>query len=400
MSNRSRQEPEIVEAEVIGYDPVADPTQSLASSSLPCGACGTPRQIGSRFCVACGIPFETPNEFASGSLTPPKQSPSSAGHVPSPKMDSDPDGTSCTFKCQSCGSEIDAVREQRSLRCPFCDSTYVVELPADQRTSQNPEFIIGFEVTREQAQEMFFEWIGKNSFFRPGDLTRKAMTDKQNGVYVPFWHFSMKAVSQWSAQIGEYWYRTETYTVKDSDGKTRVMTRTVQETEWWPLSGIYRKYYSGYMVSASKGLPQKEALAIQPFKLSTMVRYRPLYLAGWMSEEYSIDRESALAVTQEEFRNRERAAISGFLPGDTHSGLNVTTSLDVGGSDLVLLPVHVLSYRYKDRVFRFLVNGQTGKTYGEKPWSSARITAVVVGVALLIMVVIGLVIVLNHPRLN
>jgi hypothetical protein len=292
------------------------------------------------------------------------------------------------------------IKDQRSLRCPFCDSTYVVELQSEQRTMQRPEFIIGFEITREKAQDLFFEWLGKNSFFRPGDLSRKALTDKQNGIYVPFWHFSMKATSRWSAQIGEYWYRTETYTVKDSDGKTRVMTRTIQETEWWPLSGVYRKYYSGFMVSASKGLPQEEALAIQPYKLNTMVRYRPMYLAGWMSEEYSIDRESALQVTQQEFRERERRSIDAFLPGDTRSGLSVQTDLDMGGSDLILLPMHVLSYRYNDQVYRFLVNGQTGKIYGQKPWSGARITAVVVAIAILMLVVIGLIIVLNHPRLN
>ena len=386
---------------VIGYDPVADPSQSLANSSMPCGACGTPRHVGSRFCVACGIPFETPSAFAVESTRRSDAKLSAPDEVSvdrSQKVESV--GTSRGFRCDSCGSQIDVVQENRSLRCPFCDSTYVVELPQEQRTFQNPEFIIGFEITRERAQELFFEWLGKNSFFRPGDLTRKALTDKQNGVYVPFWHFSMKAISQWTAQIGEYWYRTETYTVKDSNGKTRTMTRTVRETEWWPLSGIYRKYYSGYLVSASKGLPQNEALAIQPYRLTSMVRYRPMYLAGWMSEEYSIDGQAALEMTQEEFRKRDFSAIGRFLPGDTQSGLNVQTELDVGGSDLILLPVHVLSYRYHDRVFRFLVNGQTGKNYGEKPWSSARITAVVVAIALLIMIVIGLIIVFNHPRLN
>ena len=386
---------------VIEYDPLGDPRQSLASSSLPCGACGAPRQIGSRFCVACGVPFETPNDFAPVIRQTSNATSSGAPNtVAETGRTMETFGTSCTFRCESCGSEVDVVKDERSLRCPFCDSIYVVELPVEQRTSQNPEFIIGFEITRERAQELFFEWIGKNSFFRPGDLTRKALTDKQHGVYIPFWHFSMKAISQWSAQIGVYWYRTESYTVKDSDGKTRTMTRTVQETEWWPLSGIYRKYYSGYLVSASRGLPQNEALAIQPYRLTTMVRYRPMYLAGWMSEEHSIDQQTALHMTQEEFRSRELAAIGQFLPGDTQSGLRVQTDLDVVGSDLILLPVHVLSYRYQNRVFRFLVNGQTGKVYGEKPWSKARITAVVLAVALLILIAIGLIIVLNHPGWN
>ena len=417
MSKRFLQKPtiqdssEIVNAQVIDYDPLHDPNRSLASSLMPCAACGTPRQVGSRFCVSCGIPFETPNqsrvddprkrttESSAKSKVKTQENISSLSlnnaSIENQRLESS--GSTKTFRCDNCGSEVDSPNDQRSLRCPFCDSTYVVELSSEQRTSQRPEFIIGFEITREKAQEMFFQWIGKNSFFRPGDLVRKAATEKQQGIYIPFWHFSMIARSEWSAQIGEYWYRTETYTVKNSDGKTEVRTRTVQETEWWPLSGIYRKYYSGYMVSASKGLPQEEALAIQPYKLNTMMRYRPMYLAGWMSEEFSVSKEAALATTQQEFRNRERNAISRFLPGDTRSGLSVQTDLEVGGSDLILLPIHVLSYRYGDKVYRFLVNGQTGRVVGEKPWSGSRIAAVVIAVVLLVMIFIGLVIVMNLP---
>lgn len=407
MSQRSQQELEPIEAQVIDYDPLQAPNRSLASSLMPCSACGTPRQIGSRFCVSCGVPFETPNKS-------PTQSPDSSvlasnkpslpttysGSISVESTDVNASGETRTFRCDNCGSEVDAPREQRSLRCPFCDTPYVAELPAERRTSQRPEFIIGFEISREKAQELFFQWIGKNSFFRPGDLVTKATTEKQQGIYIPFWHFSMIAMSQWTAQIGEYWYRTETYTVKNAEGKTETRTRTIQETEWWPLSGIYRKFYSGYMVSASKGLPQKEALAIQPYQLNSMMRYQPMYLAGWMSEEYSVSRDAALAVTQQEFRNRELNAIGRFLPGDVQSGLTVHTDLDVGGTDLILLPIHVLSYRYGNQVYRFIVNGQTGKMVGEKPWSSSRISAVVIAVALLIMIIIAWVIVLNHPRLG
>jgi DNA-directed RNA polymerase subunit RPC12/RpoP len=361
--------------------------------------------------VACGVPFEPPQDGLAGSLAekglPPNRETSNsetlgraATNVSVREHLAHSENDATTFRCENCGSEIDVLADQRSLRCPFCDSTYVVELSVDQRTKQRPEFVIGFEITKERALELFFQWLGKNSFFRPGDLIVKAATDKQQGIYIPFWHFSYEAESQWSAQIGEYWYRTETYTVKDSDGKTRTMTRTVQETEWWPLSGIHRKYYSGFMVSASKGLPQAEAMAIQPFRLNAMMRFRPMYLAGWMTEEYSISKEQALAITEEEFRKRETNSIRGFLPGDTHSGLRVQTELRSGDSDLILLPVHVLSYRYGDRVYRFLVNGQTGAFFGEKPWSAARITAVVIGIAMLVLVIVGLIIVLNHPRLG
>jgi len=277
--------------------------------------------------------------------------------------------------------------DQRSYVCPFCDSTYVVEL--QQRTNrQRPEFVIGFGVTREQALEKFREWIAANSWFRPGDLKMAILADKQRGVYLPFWSFSMLAESRWSATIGEYWYRTETYTTRDSKGNTVTRTRQVQETEWWPLSGNHHHYYAGYLVSGSQGLPQQLAERIKPFNLPALKRYEPYYLAGWLSEEYSIEREAALQICQQQFYQREQSNVAAFLPGNTYRGLEVSTRFSSINSDLCLLPVYILSYRYRDKVYRFLVNGQTGKCVGDKPLSWKRISAAIVTVVVIVALVI------------
>lgn len=293
-----------------------------------------------------------------------------------------------TFECQNCGSQVATSVEQRSYICPFCDSAYVTEIPVSRSGRQRPEFIIGFGVTAYEAQQKYYEWLGKNSWLRPGDLAQKAIAEKQKGVYLPFWHFSMFADSDWHCNIGEYWYRTETYTTRNSEGKTVTKTRRVQETEWFPLSGEHHRYYYGYLVAATKGITPQEAQAIQPFQLSSLSRYRPYFLAGWMAEEYSVEMDGAIQESKTEFRRRQEQEVRRFLPGDTVSGLSVSTTFKVNGSDLILLPVHVLSYRYKDRVYRFLVNGQTGKVVGEKPWSGKRIASLVVFIVLIIVAIV------------
>jgi hypothetical protein len=53
----------------------------------------------------------------------------------------------------------------------------------------------------------------------------------------------------------------------------------------------------------------------------------------------------------------------------------------------VLFPVWIASYRYRDKVYHFLVNGQTGEVQGQAPISWIRVTLVVV-VALIILAVI------------
>ncbi len=112
-----------------------------------------------------------------------------------------------------------------------------------------------------------------------------------------------------------------------------------------------------------------------------------IFLAGWLSEEYSVERDAALVLCQQEFQRWEQKNIEKFLPGDTHSKVEVHSEFSDANSDLILLPVYLLSYRYGDKVFRFLLNGQTGKTYGDKPLSQIRI-----GIAVAIGVVAALVV--------
>src|SRR5215831_10690435 len=244
-----------------------------------CANCGSPVDEGDKFCNVCRAP----------------QGESAPSAAPAAR----------SIQCKNCGATINVPVDQRSVTCPFCDSNYVVDAPADVASDrQPPEFVIGFTLTPEQALDKFRQWLKDGGMFRPGDLYLSKIEDKLRGVYLPFWSFSMLAQSRWSAKIGEHWYRTETYTTIEN-GQTVTRTRTVTETEWWPLSGEHHNYYSGYLVSGSRGLPQEYAERIKPFRLEALKRYQPYFLAGWLSEQYSVNRDDALAACQQEFTRWE-----------------------------------------------------------------------------------------------
>jgi predicted RNA-binding Zn-ribbon protein involved in translation (DUF1610 family) len=373
--------------------PVVDAT-AVAPAGKPCAACGTPVEPLDRFCPACG----TANPDYQAQSRPPTPSGPVREPASPPPSAAGPRGLHKYFKCQQCGAEVATDPDHRSYVCPFCDSTYVMEFSPEQTGRQPPEFVIGFAITPEQAQEAFHKWLHENSWYRPGDLAVSSIADKMKGIYLPFWAFTMLARSQWQAQIGEHWYRTETYTTTDSKGNIETHTRQVQETEWWPLAGRHHQYYSGYLVSGSRGLPQNQSLRIQPFNLPALKRYEPYFLAGWLAEEYSVARNEALAVCQAEFQRREQQNIGAYLPGDTHSGLAVETQFSSVNSDLCLLPIYILSYRYQEQLYRFLLNGQTGKLAGDKPVSGTRIAiAVTVGLAVLLLIAL-IIMILSRTR--
>lgn len=342
----------------------------LAANHSNCEACGSPLEPFDKFCPACGTTNVVAAEVIAAPAAPPQKH----------------------FRCESCGAEVQTDPAQRSYTCPFCDSTYVIEVAATAR--QEPEFVIGFAIAPDEAREKFRQWLGDNTWYRPGDLKLAQIEERLKGVYLPFWHFSMLAQSRWSANIGIYWYRTETYTTTDSKGRLVTRTRRVQETEWSPLAGNHHRYYSGYLISGSKGLPQAQANRILPFNLPALKRYEPFYLAGWLSEEYSIERDEALQQCFAEFHRRERQNIAAFMPGDTHASLDVNTEFGNIDEDLCLLPVYLLSYRYGDKVYRFLMNGQTGRMAGDKPLSWNRIgIAIGVSVGLVLLFIVAMILV-------
>jgi predicted RNA-binding Zn-ribbon protein involved in translation (DUF1610 family) len=344
-----------------------------APTAEACRSCGAPVEPNDKFCAFCGASQPTV-DAARG-----------------------PDGKPVQnyFRCQSCGAEVAVAPEHRSYTCAFCDSNYVIQFTPEQTGRQPPEFVIGFALTPEQAQQRFREWLGRNAWFRPGDLSLAEIEGKLRGAYIPFWSFSMLAQSRWSASIGEHWTETETYTTME-DGKPVTKTRTVQHTEWWDLAGGHHQYYSGYLISGSRGLTQRDAQGIQPFHLAALKRYEPYFLAGWLSEEYSVACDEALKICRQEFSGWEKENVEKFLPGDTYKNLQVQSDFSQINSDLILLPIYVLSYRYKDKLYRFLVNGQTGKTTGEKPLSWLKVGLMTGLTLLLVFIILLLLFFFNH----
>lgn len=344
-----------------------DPTVAAAFEGIgtppagePCPSCGTPLDAADRFCPACGT-RRTAAETA-------------------------PAATAQSFRCNNCGAEIRVEAGKRSYVCPFCDSAYVIEFSPEQSRRQEPEFVIPFAVTPEQARAQLTAGLRKGAMSRPKELRSALQSADIRGVYVPVWSFSVFAQSRWSAVIGEYWYRTETYTTV-VNGKTVTRTRRVQETEWYTLAGRFQQYLSGYLVSGSRGVPQELLDGLQPFHKAALRRYAPTYLAGWECEEYTVDAADALEACKREFAARQFRDVGAFMPGDTHRNLEVQTRFRDETSDLILVPIYFIRFRYAGKSYRLLMNGQTGKIVGKMPsrWGALVGMGVLIVIAFVIL---------------
>jgi hypothetical protein len=218
-----------------------------------------------------------------------------------------------------------------------------------------PELVVPFRIGREEVPR------------------KAARLDRLQGIYLPFWMFSLRADSTWEADIGEWWYADRPQTSPEDEETTRAKKARIRRTEWHPLRGRYHSWHSCFLVSGSHGLPQEEVLAVGPFHLQEMRRYRPEYLTDWSAEPVDVSRADALAACQSAIREEEGACIRGFLPGDVQAGVEWTTTFSQISEDLLLLPFWIGTCSSRGKLYRYVLNGQTGKaTTGTRPSRPAR----------------------------
>jgi DNA-directed RNA polymerase subunit RPC12/RpoP len=278
--------------------------------------------------------------------------------------------------CQFCGAGLELPEGRRTTVCPYCDSPSVIERPpAPDRPT--PAFAIGFSVQREKAADAMRRWARMQAFKLKRSGLEKAPVEEIQGIYAPAYLYGAKAVARYTATIGEDYWETETYTTTEN-GRTVTKTRRVRKTEWRPLSGVYASYVSDVIVTASKGLPNDEMQAVEPFHLRDLHRYGPELVAGWVAEDPSLTVAQCFELARAEARQLLSRALSSFMPGDRHRDLRFEPRFESEALDLVLVPLWVFAVRYDAAKppMRVVVNGQTGRAFGRAPWSSVKIAIV------------------------
>jgi DNA-directed RNA polymerase subunit RPC12/RpoP len=287
-----------------------------------------------------------------------------------------------TVKCSDCGATVNVGEGERTAACAFCGSKQVLAEATNQGAIR-PESLVPFKVSKEDANGRFGVWIGK-LWFRPSDLKKMAKVQEIGGVYIPFWTFDAFVSSEWSADRGWYYYENETYT-ENVDGRMETRTRQVQRTRWESASGYRQDNYDDVLVCASKGLPGHLVDNLSTFDTKALTPYQPQFLSGWRAESYAIDLMPGWALGQQKIETSQVGRCAGDVGGDTQRGLNVRNQFSNVTFKHVLLPIWIAAYRYNGKVYRFLVNGQTGEVVGVAPWSVWKI----LGLIFFILAIIG-----------
>jgi hypothetical protein len=262
------------------------------------------------------------------------------------------------LRCQSCGGSVVYDVAVEGAACLFCGALALAAAPPEEPVPV-PDGMIDLAIDRATADAAYRRWA-QRSWFYPGAL--RALRVELAPMLLPAWRFAGEVETHWA-------------------GLRRAATRSGKA----PVSGQERASLQ-YMVPASGGLGEDELAALQPFHEHAVGHWNPgAEHVPWEPP----------AVSQERARTRAHQAMAEHHAAEITRAqrlvrCRVSPVVHDHDARLLMLPIYIGTFRFRDRPWRFVVNAQTGAVVGKAPLDRLKIAllalaalALVVAIALL-----------------
>ena len=261
------------------------------------------------------------------------------------------------YVCSACGGEVLGDDTLASARCPFCDNTVIMKR---QFTGDwKPDLVLPFKLDREAAKAAFRKHLfGKKLL--PKAFRSESNIEEIKGVYVPFWLFSsdVQANVRYKGTKARAW----------SDGKY-----DYTETSYYALLRGGNAHFERIPVDGSEKMDDALMDSLEPFDFSEAVDFQTAYLSGFFSDRYDVSSDISVARAQTRFRKTMESRLAATTGGYGSVAAESTSVAERNNRrEYALLPVWLLHVRWKEKLYTFAMNGQTGKFVGNLPLDKGR----------------------------
>lgn len=280
------------------------------------------------------------------------------------------------YNCPSCGAVVMTTASTAATTCFYCQNPVVL----GGRLSGNykPDRVIPFALSKEKAVEKFLNMCKKKKFL-PKDFASANQVEKMTGVYFPYWYIDEHKQANMSAKGN----KIRTW----RSGNKRYIETSVYQLE---RSGdlVIKNVFERALKSQDRDMLQ----CVHPFDLTQAKPFAMSYLSGFQAEKRDIEKAEINEAVQQKMSEYGKQLLKNTMSGYTGvvvQHYNDRTELE--SWNYTLLPVWVVTYKYKDKIFPFAINGQTGKTFGMLPTSKGKlaILAAIIAVVIFILGTIG-----------
>lgn len=271
-----------------------------------------------------------------------------------------------TYSCKFCGAEIVTDATTAATECPYCNNPIIV---APQLSGINrPDLVIPFKIQKKQAEEALKAFY-KGKPFLPNEFKTENKIKEIKGVYIPFWLFdcNVGANITYNATRTHIW-RDKNYEYTKTD-RFRVLRSGSLAFKMIPADGS-SKMDDAYMD------------AIEPFDYNELIDFDAAYLSGYLADKYDVDIEQNKPRLNERIENSTADAFRKTVTGYTAvSVADKNVGVYDGKAKYALFPVWLLNTKYKDKMYTFAMNGQTGKLVGNLPVDKKKFWGCLAGIA-------------------
>ncbi|MFV0417302.1 MAG: hypothetical protein ACK5KT_01045 [Dysgonomonas sp.] len=278
------------------------------------------------------------------------------------------------ISCRKCGAESTFYENMKSVACPYCTSP-LVESDAHEERLIQPSYLLPFKVSEKDILNCVGVWL-KGLWFAPNKLKKRALlTNKLQGIYIPCWTYDAQTNTDYTGQRGV------NYTTTVGSGKNK---QTVVRTRWTYCSGRISLFFDDIMVPASRMVASGVMKKIENWDTKNMVETDNRFLSGFVTEKYVVNMDAGYETAKQIMESHIDYAIRQDIGGDHQRVDSKKTSYNNVKFKLILLPIYVSSYTYRNKLYHFFVNGRTGQITGDRPYSIIKIVLAVIAGLILI----------------
>ncbi|MDD6044031.1 MAG: TFIIB-type zinc ribbon-containing protein [Clostridia bacterium] len=266
--------------------------------------------------------------------------------------------TAVVYTCPSCGAELVTDSTTAATFCFYCHNPVIM---AGQLSGEfTPDSVIPFEIPKEKVKQQLIEWCKSKKFIDDGFFSEMQL-EKLTGVYFPFWLVDGKVSATYAARsnslkvwvVGDIEYTETTQYAHLRGGDIDMNDLTIgaldrQDAEL--LNGVY------------------------PYNLTAVKKFDMKYLSGFFAEKRNIEKKSVEPKAAQTARKVAEERLESTVVGyGALTGQQLHIDEETYDWQYALMPAWMMTYRYKDELYYFAMNGQTGKIAGRVPVSTRKI---------------------------
>ena len=257
------------------------------------------------------------------------------------------------YICESCAGEIIGDENLGATKCPYCGNNVVIK--GQFAGDLKPDYVIPFKLDKKAAKEAFKNHLQGKKLL-PKMFKDENHLEEIKGIYVPFWLFD--------ADVNGYMrYRaTRVRTWSDSN-------YIYTQTNFYSVVRGGSVGFERVPVDGSTRMLDEWMESLEPFDFSEAVDFQTAYLAGYLADKYDVSADASVERANNRIRQSMEDIFRSSISASYTSVMKENGSINIqnGKAKYALYPVWVLTTKWRDQVYLFTMNGQTGKFVGELP---------------------------------